>query len=126
MSSDQINQSAFTSDKELSQDAFIPSMPPAPVREVKRPSPFLFVIVLAGLLGIIGFATYFSLSHSAPKVEETPIPTASSSARPTESRLRDEIKPQLDEVKKADPDQNTFPFPPVDLRLQLLDAQEVR
>ena len=126
MSNDQLNQSAFTQEKELSLDAFIPSMPPAPVREVKRPSPFLFVIVLAGILGVVGFAIYFSLSHSAPKVVETPIPTASSSARPTDSRLRDEIKPQLEEVKKADPDQNTFPFPPVDLKLQLLDAQEVR
>lgn len=126
MSNDQLNQSAFTQEKELSQDAFIPSMPPEPVREVKRPSPFLFVLVLAALLGIVGFAAYFSLSHRVPNVEETPVPTASSSAQPSVSRLRDEIRPQLEIVKQADPDQNTFPFPPVDLRLRLQDAQEVR
>lgn len=126
MSNDQLNQSAFTQEKELSQDAFIPSMPPEPVREVKRPSPFLFVVVLAAILGIVGFATYFSLSHSAPKINETPVPTASSSARPNDSHLKDEIRPQLEKVKQADPDQNTFPFPPVDLKLRLQDAQDVR
>ena len=126
MSEEQLNQTSFNQDQVLNTDNVTFANPQDPPREVKRPSPLLFLLVLIVLIGIVAGVVYFSLSHSVPPLTSTPIPSLTPTPTPQASSLKENITPLLNEAKQADPDKNFSPFPPVDLHLRLKDAQDVR
>ncbi len=127
MSDELKNQTDFTTEQQF-VTAPSPVQPQAPQenREVKKPSPLLFVLILFIVLSVVGFIGYFATQHSGSGQEKKPTPLPTVLPTPSTNELEQEINPMLDRAEQGDPDKQSIPFPPIDFDLRLKDAREVR